>query len=607
METQYQFAPYFAAYQIGNDIHVGGLPPNAAVIEDAPGFLSDFIGYMGTPRLPGEMSEWLRAAGLSEDEATSVLDQLIDSSYLVPALQEAESRYSRHHLYYQLLGLDPIVAQEKLRSSTVGIVGTGGIGSNVATLLAAAGVGHLVMSDGDTVELSNLTRQTLYDESTVGESKVSAAAQRILAINSEVSVTTVQRGFDGPELIRDHFSQCDFLVLSADSPREVHEWLCAEAVQAKIPYSSAGYIEGYAVVGPLVIPGKTACYECTRRDADIFRYEGDGGTPPRLLNSRVQMPSYGPLNFHVASVQANEVIRHIVGLSTQTSGARALVDFSDYKQTLERFDRQADCPACGDLEGSRAEEGGVLEKIAKQYEAERAENSFNSLLLDPLMGRIIPKALKDGCRALDVGCGTGDMSRLVASYGYQVDAVDIEPAMLEIARTATSDGSVAYRQASLTDLQQGDQYDLILCLNVLDWVEDLEDAVRRLRELLKPGGELIISVPHPFKDSGTWAKSWNGERWVYDDFAVTGHYFSEGPIEKSREDAQGNTTVRRTVTFKRTLETYVRMIAETGLILHGLYEPAPGECSPGTEILVEKSARVPYFLVLHYTAPETGV
>ncbi|MFG2358655.1 TOMM precursor leader peptide-binding protein [Streptomyces sp. NPDC048521] len=602
---KYHFAPYLAAYQIGSSIHVGGLPPHAGIIEDAPKFLPGLIGHLGQPREKSEVLGYLVSCGVDEASAEIVFEEMCEAGFVIPALDSPTSRYARHHLYYQSLGLDPVKAQAKLCGATVGLIGTGGIGSNVATLLAAAGVGKLVISDGDTVEMSNLTRQTLYSESSVDRLKVDVAQERLESINSEVTVVPVPRGFDGPDLVSAHFADCDFIVLSADSPYQVHEWLCAAAVPLGIPYSSAGYIEGYAVVGPLVEPRQSACYECLRNDTDVFRHMSAGDEPPQLLNSRIQAPSFGPLNFYVASVQANEAIRHLLGLPTQTSSTRLLVDFTDYRHTWERFERNPGCSVCGEEDAVSAQPPRVLEQIAAQYEAERADSSFNSLLLDPLMDKLIPFTADPGRMALDVGCGTGEMTRLLADRGYQVTGIDVEPAMLRIAADRTDSDAVAYREGTLGDLT-GEGFHKILCLNVLDWIEDLQNAVQRLSEALLPGGEIIISVPHPFKDSGSWAKHWNGERWVYDDFAVTGHYFSEGPIEKSREDSSGNTVVARTLTFKRTVESYVAALMDAGLTLTGLYEPAPLDVADAPTVLVEKAARVPYFLVLRAKAPEKG-
>lgn len=93
--------------------------------------------------------------------------------------QTHHERYSRHLV---LPGFGP-EGQQRLLQSRVAVVGTGGLGSPVLHYLAAAGVGRLTIIDFDTVQLSNLQRQVLFDESNIGQNKAKAAAHKISAIN----------------------------------------------------------------------------------------------------------------------------------------------------------------------------------------------------------------------------------------------------------------------------------------------------------------------------------------------------------------------------------------------------------------------------------------
>lgn len=78
--------------------------------------------------------------------------------------------------------------QRKLSQASVAIVGAGGLGSAVATYLAGAGVGHILIIDPDTVSLSNLQRQVLYSESQLNQPKAECAAARLQGFNSSISV-----------------------------------------------------------------------------------------------------------------------------------------------------------------------------------------------------------------------------------------------------------------------------------------------------------------------------------------------------------------------------------------------------------------------------------
>ena len=119
--------------------------------------------------------------------------------------------YSRTEL---LLGRD---AMEKLRRSRVAIFGLGGVGGYVAEALARCGVGAIDVVDHDTVSLTNLNRQILATRQTVGQSKARAAADRIHAINPEITVT-VHETFYLPETADSFdFTQYNYIVDAIDT------------------------------------------------------------------------------------------------------------------------------------------------------------------------------------------------------------------------------------------------------------------------------------------------------------------------------------------------------------------------------------------------------
>ena len=116
---------------------------------------------------------------------------------------EQVKRYSRH-LIMPEVGVE---GQEKLINSSVLCIGAGGLGSPLALYLAAAGVGHLGVLDFDVVDFSNLQRQIIHSEKTVGELKVESAKKRILELNSDIKVTTYNEMLtseNAMEIIKDY-------------------------------------------------------------------------------------------------------------------------------------------------------------------------------------------------------------------------------------------------------------------------------------------------------------------------------------------------------------------------------------------------------------------
>src|SRR3989344_5484456 len=98
--------------------------------------------------------------------------------------EKNHSRYSRQILLQEIGKEGQVILQTK----KVAIVGVGALGTVAAELLARAGVGSLILIDRDTVEESNLQRQTLFDEKNIGKNKASAAEKRIKEINAEIKI-----------------------------------------------------------------------------------------------------------------------------------------------------------------------------------------------------------------------------------------------------------------------------------------------------------------------------------------------------------------------------------------------------------------------------------
>ena len=90
-----------------------------------------------------------------------------------------------------------VAGQQELVDATVLIVGMGGLGCPAAMYLSAAGVGHLIIADDDTVEITNLQRQIAHEQSNLGESKVSSAETTLKGLNPDVRITQINNRLEG--------------------------------------------------------------------------------------------------------------------------------------------------------------------------------------------------------------------------------------------------------------------------------------------------------------------------------------------------------------------------------------------------------------------------
>jgi sulfur-carrier protein adenylyltransferase/sulfurtransferase len=255
--------PYLSVRRVANRVRLGILPPLAWDVDEPPVFLVSLLSELSRPTAREEAVECvIRHSGWNRPEAHALIADLETAGVLVPAWEQT-GRYDRHRLYYRMLGVSGH-PQDRLASVTVGLIGMGGIGTHLAVHLATAGVGGLVITDGDHVELSNLTRQTLFREVDVGRRKVEAAAERLYELRSDLRVDAIPQEFAGPALAAELAARADIVLLSADRPADVHSWTNAACLNAGKPFSAAGYIEGHGCVGPLLHMPETPCFECIR-------------------------------------------------------------------------------------------------------------------------------------------------------------------------------------------------------------------------------------------------------------------------------------------------------------------------------------------------------
>lgn len=189
----------------------------------------------------------------------------------------------------------------RVRTARVAIVGVGGLGCPAALALAAAGVGTLVLVDGDVVEPSNLPRQILYGDADLGRPKV------------EVAATRLAEGFPGTRVvgIPDHLTRataaphlegCD-VVLDGTDQAETKYLLNDVAVGAAMTLVHAGVVGLHGQV-LTILPGRTACLRC------LFPVEPAEGEVPTCQEAGV----LGPVAGTIASVQAAEALRYLLGL-----------------------------------------------------------------------------------------------------------------------------------------------------------------------------------------------------------------------------------------------------------------------------------------------------
>jgi molybdopterin/thiamine biosynthesis adenylyltransferase/rhodanese-related sulfurtransferase len=255
-------------------------------------------------------------------------------------------RYSRHLLIPEV----GLAGQERLARARVLVIGAGGLGSPVLAYLAAAGVGRIMLLDDDTVDVTNLQRQILYDTADVGESKAHRAAARLRALNPQIAIDALATRFDAAnarELVR----LADVVVDGSDtfSTRYLVNDACVLEGKPDVHGAIFRFDGQLSIFGA---PGGP-CYRCLYPEAP----------PEHLVPSCSEGGVLGVLAGIVGSYQASEAIKLILGIGTPLVGRLLLIDALDARVREVRIARDPQCPLCGDAP-SITEVGSVPEREA---------------------------------------------------------------------------------------------------------------------------------------------------------------------------------------------------------------------------------------------------
>ncbi len=244
---------------------------------------------------------------------------------------EELQRYSRH-LTLPEFGQE---GQEKLKNSSVLLVGAGGLGSPAATYLAAAGVGRIGLVDFDEVEASNLQRQILYGTSDVGRPKLDAASERLEDLNPHVEIERheVRLTSDNALGIID-----DYDVVADGTDNFPTRYLVNDAcVMTGTPnvYASIFRFEGQVSVfatedGP--------CYRCLYEEPP----------PPGLVPSCAEGGVLGILPGFIGTLQATEVIKLLADIGEPLIGRLLMSDALNMDFRTVNVPTNPDCPVCGE-------------------------------------------------------------------------------------------------------------------------------------------------------------------------------------------------------------------------------------------------------------------
>ena len=243
-------------------------------------------------------------------------------------------RYNRH-IVLPKVDLD---GQEALLNANICIIGIGGLGTAAATNLCASGVGSLTLIDHDTVEATNLPRQTLFSEQDVGTRKVEAAKARLTAINSDCDITVIAQQFSSPSSTSlsstlKQAIECADVVLDCTDNIDSRDLINAMCFEENTPLVSGAAIrfEGQLFVA---IPGESRCYGCLRT---LFE-------SPDL--SCVEAGIFSPVVNIIGTYQAMLAIQVLIGFDNIPKNTLMTFDALSHEWRNWKLPKHVNCELC---------------------------------------------------------------------------------------------------------------------------------------------------------------------------------------------------------------------------------------------------------------------
>ena len=240
-------------------------------------------------------------------------------------------RYSRHLLLEEI----DVAGQEKLLHSHILVIGAGGLGSAAAPYLAAAGVGHITLMDHDVVELTNLQRQIMHAESSIGKSKVSSGKEFLQRLNSSIQIETIQAKATDP-LLDELLPSVDVVLDCTDnfSTRHLINAACVKH-QTPLVSGSALKLDGQVSVFD---PRNTnsPCYACIFSPDEQFEEV-----------SCSSMGIFSPLVGIIGAMQAAQALQVLIGFGKPLVGRMLLWNGLTTQVDEIHISRNLECSVCG--------------------------------------------------------------------------------------------------------------------------------------------------------------------------------------------------------------------------------------------------------------------
>jgi len=224
--------------------------------------------------------------------------------------------------------------QNRLEHSTIAVFGVGGIGTWIVNGLSQIGIGEIRITDPDKINENNLNRQLFFSYADIGKYKVDVIKEKL----PDSKITCFKKFVEPEENLEEIIKGSDFLVNCADFPSvsETTKILGKYATKYGIPYCIAGgYNMHLGMVGPIIVPGKTASFE------DFLKYQKSNNLFENMkkIKDVEQTGSLGPIAGAVANMQVMEIFKFLIGKGEVNINKFAEIDFMNFNIEWRYFKR----------------------------------------------------------------------------------------------------------------------------------------------------------------------------------------------------------------------------------------------------------------------------
>ena len=329
----------FYINEVEKTIRMGNFKDTAKEIQYETDNFITLFKYLKTPISKKNLINKLtKEIKISKEELSNIIDYLIEENFIINYEDYKKillnNKLNRQNLFFSMTNGN-IKNWDLLNQPNILILGLGGVGANTAVTLSRAGFTNFTLIDFDKIESSNLIRQLPYNENDIGKYKTEVLKNKIKTNNNIIN--TFNKKILQEKDIEQEISNSDFVICTLDKPlRIIRRLINKLCVKHNKPLIFSGFAEHTAMIGPFVVPKKSACLKCIEKELQ-----------DKTINNVEIVPSYGPLCLLISSIISNEIINYFYQFNLNNLIRKTLmINILSYEQNIITWNKNKECEVC---------------------------------------------------------------------------------------------------------------------------------------------------------------------------------------------------------------------------------------------------------------------